>query len=50
MSGYTEDAIVHHGIMKGFHLLEKPFTMDALARKVRAVLDQVEAGTERGRR
>ena len=44
MSGYTEDAIVHHGVLEpGIVLLEKPFTEPDLARAVRAMLDTAPA-------
>jgi DNA-binding response OmpR family regulator len=40
MSGYTDDAIGHHGILDpGIHFLQKPFTSDSLLHKVRDVLD-----------
>ena len=40
MSGYTDDAIVQHGVLKpGIAFLHKPFTADALGRKIRDVLD-----------
>ena len=39
-SGYTDDGIVRRGLMeRGSAFLEKPFTPDVLARKVRDVLD-----------
>jgi two-component system cell cycle sensor histidine kinase/response regulator CckA len=38
MSGYTDEAIVQHGVLKpGIALLHKPFTSDALERKIREV-------------
>ncbi|MDB6019026.1 MAG: Blue-light-activated protein [Pedosphaera sp.] len=40
MSGYTDDALAHHGVLEeGLSFLEKPFSPSALARKVREVLD-----------
>jgi DNA-binding response OmpR family regulator len=40
MSGHTDDTVIRHGVMNAlFSLLTKPFTPEALARKVRAVLD-----------
>ena len=40
MSGYTDDAIVHHGVLEvGTAFIAKPFSVDALSRKVREVLD-----------
>jgi CheY-like chemotaxis protein len=39
MSGYPPETVVQHGVMgPGAEFLEKPFTQDALGRKVRAVL------------
>jgi CheY-like chemotaxis protein len=43
MSGYTDDAIIHHGLLdSGLSFLQKPFTPDAAAHKVRAVLDSTD--------
>jgi two-component system, cell cycle sensor histidine kinase and response regulator CckA len=39
MSGYTDHAAVHRELSAGAPFLQKPFTPDALARKVRGLLD-----------
>ena len=40
MSGYTDDSIVRHGVLESrMAFLQKPFTPDTLARRVREVLD-----------
>ena len=45
MSGYTDNVIVHHGVLdRNINLLNKPFSISTLTHKVRAVLDQ-RAGT-----
>ena len=48
MSGYTDDAVLRHGVLtSGLAFLQKPITGAKLARKVRAVLDgaRVSAAT-----
>jgi DNA-binding response OmpR family regulator len=40
MSGYTDDVIAQHGVLdKGVHFLQKPFSIQNLAAKIREVLD-----------
>jgi CheY-like chemotaxis protein len=40
MSGYTDEAIVNHGVLDvGIQFIQKPFTPLALSKKVREVLD-----------
>jgi DNA-binding response OmpR family regulator len=44
MSGYTDDAVVVHGVLaEEMDLIQKPFTVDLLARKMREVLDRPAA-------
>ena len=41
MSGYTDDAVTRHGVLEpGSAYVQKPFTPDAIARRVREVLDR----------
>ena len=41
MSGYTDNAIVHRGVLEdGTAFLQKPFTPETLAQKVREILDK----------
>jgi signal transduction histidine kinase/ActR/RegA family two-component response regulator len=43
MSGYTDNAIVYHGVLEeGMNFLQKPFTLDDVLQKVREVLDQAQ--------
>ncbi|MBM3802141.1 MAG: PAS domain S-box protein [Acidimicrobiia bacterium] len=40
MSGYTDDSAIHQGALEpGTDFIQKPFTPDALSRKVRSVID-----------
>ncbi len=45
MSGYTDDCIVRHGVLEsGMAFLQKPFTSESLARRLREVLDASPGG------
>jgi len=47
VSGYTADAIVHHGARNSdFIFLSKPFSLNTLGRKVRAALDTEPVSTQ----
>jgi PAS domain S-box-containing protein len=41
MSGYTDDTIVNHGVLEPGSFIQKPFSLSALAEKVRNILDSV---------
>ena len=41
MSGYTDEAIVHHGVLDaGIVFLHKPFSSESLGQKIREVIDR----------
>jgi two-component system cell cycle sensor histidine kinase/response regulator CckA len=48
MSGYTADIIAHRGVLDAkVNFIQKPFTLDALATKIRGVLDEPPAPSKR---
>jgi PAS domain S-box-containing protein len=48
-SGYTENAIIHHGRLDpGVHLLPKPYRREELGQKVREVLDEARTEARNG--
>ena len=49
MSGYTDDSVVRHGILRPeTAYVQKPFSPETLARKVREVLDGTRGGSADG--
>lgn len=50
MSGYTDDAILRHGVLDAeYAFLQKPFTPSSLAQRVRGTLDAPKRGEHRRR-
>ena len=46
-TGFTKNAVVHHGILDAdVQLIQKPFTVDELAGKIRALLGCIEQAVE----
>jgi DNA-binding response OmpR family regulator len=44
-TGYTRNAVVHNGVLDpGVEMIGKPFTLEALAAKLRLVLDTRDTG------
>ncbi|PYR56059.1 MAG: hypothetical protein DMF91_22830 [Acidobacteria bacterium] len=44
ISGYTDHAVVHRDLTPGSAFLQKPFTPENFAQKVRSVLDEKSTG------
>ena len=43
MTGYTRNAVVHGGVLDpGIQFLSKPFTLEQVAAKIRAILDEAK--------
>ncbi|HEX2943201.1 MAG TPA: ATP-binding protein, partial [Rhodopila sp.] len=41
ITGYAENAVLRHGqLAAGMHVMTKPFAMDALASRIKAIIDQ----------
>jgi FixJ family two-component response regulator len=50
MSGYSEEAIAHHGVLNpGTEFLQKPFTTETIIRKVREMLDAAQHAAAAGK-
>jgi hypothetical protein len=41
MSGYIDDAVVRHGVAASDAFVQKPFTSEVLAQKIREILDRI---------
>jgi PAS domain S-box-containing protein len=50
MSGYTDHVVLHEELTAGAEFVQKPFTPETLARKVRSVLDGTIRAPEFGKR
>jgi FixJ family two-component response regulator len=49
MSGFTESAVMHHGVLDpGTEFIQKPFSPQTLGLKVQEVLGRVAAGQRDG--
>ena len=47
-TGFSRNAIIHNGVLQaGVNFIAKPFTLDALAQKIRAVLDASQTESDR---